>query len=311
MSDATSANTHFIVNARSARASVRRQLEALRVSVARALPESAWTPTDSPGHAVELARAAAAVGARLVVAVGGDGTINEVVNGLLSAAAGAAPTLGILPAGSGSDFVKTLGISRDPAAALRVLTSGHDRLIDAAEIECSPLDARAPAPTRRYFVNIAGCGASGLVVERFNRRNIPGTAGYAVAAGLAALEYRWPLVEVAVDGERPRAVRLNVLFVCNGEYCGGGMRVGRGARLDDGLLQVVEAANVGRVGSLLQWPRLYLGGLERVSGVRVLAGRAVRVTSREDVLVDCDGELCGRLPATYRIVPGALTVRVP
>jgi len=170
-------------------------------------------------------------------------------------------------------------------------------------------DAENTGLTRRYFVNIAGCGGSGRVVERFNRRNIPGTLGYVVATATAAMGYRWPLVQVAVDDEPPRTVRLNVLFVCNAEYCGGGMHVGRGARMDDGVLRVVEAANVSRVRALLQWPRLYSGGLERVKGIRVVDVHVLRVTSPEHVLVDCDGELCGRLPATYTVVRDALTVR--
>ncbi len=86
------------------------------------------------------------------------------------------------------------------------------------------------------------------------------------------------------------------------------MRVGRGASLDDGLLLVVEAAGIGRLRTMLEWPRLYGGQLERVRGVRVMSARRIDVTSKEDVLVDCDGEVIGRLPAVYEIVPAAITV---
>jgi diacylglycerol kinase (ATP) len=103
-------------------------------------------------------------------------------------------------------------------------------------------------------------------------------------------------------------VTLNMLFACNGEYCGGGMRVGRGASLEDGLLLVVEAAGIGRLRTMLEWPRLYGGRLEHVRGVRVTSARRIDVASKEDVLVDCDGEVVGRLPAVYEIVPGAITV---
>ena len=111
-----------------------------------------------------------------------------------------------------------------------------------------------------------------------------------------------------MDAGAPRAVTLNMLFACNGEYCGGGMHVGRGASLDDGLLLVVEAAGIGRLRTMLEWPRLYGGHLERVRGVRVTSARRIDVASKEDVLVDCDGEVIGRLPAVYEIVPGAITV---
>jgi diacylglycerol kinase (ATP) len=105
---------------------------------------------------------------------------------------------------------------------------------------------------------------------------------------------------------------LNALFVCNGQYCGGGMQVGAGASVDDGLFLVVEAGGVSRLRSILEWPRLYRG-LEHVRGVRIGAGRIVEVASEGDdeVLVDCDGEVCGALPASYRIVPDALDVVVP
>ncbi len=270
--------------------------------------------TSSPGDAAVLARAAALNGADLVVAVGGDGTINEVVNGLMDSdvAPDVRPIFGILPVGSGSDFVRTLRVPHDLRAALDVLTAARLRPIDVGEIDCVPLDgAGSRQSARRYFINIAGCGSSSRVVERFNARRGHGTLGYVVAAALTAFDYRFPTVEIALDGNQADTTSLNVIFVCNGEYCGGGMHVGKGSRIDDGRFQVVEVGGVGRLGSLLQWPRLYTGSVDRVRGARVRSAGSVYVTSKEDVLVDCDGDVCGRLPATYRVVPGALHVCVP
>jgi YegS/Rv2252/BmrU family lipid kinase len=276
-------------------------------------PGAGWSVTTGPGDAVALARAAAAGGADLVVAVGGDGTINEVVNGILTApgaAAGGGPALGVLPAGSGSDFARSLAVPRDVAGALDVLAAGRCRQIDAGRIECAPLDAREAADrTERFFINMGGCGASAQVASRFNRRRIPGVVGYAAASVMTTLGYRWPRVEIRADAGEPRSVVLNVLFACNGEYCGGGMHVGRGASLDDGQLLVVVAAGISRLRTMLEWPRLYGGRLERVRGVRMTSARRIEVTSKEDVLVDCDGEVVGRLPATYTVLPGAVTVR--
>ena len=307
---------HFVVNARSPQVRGAARLEALRGAVDRLFPRAGWSLTGGPGDASALAQSATTVGADLIVAVGGDGTINEVVNGILTAPgagsgarSGGAPTLGILPAGSGSDFARSLAIPRDAAGALAVLVAGRRRRIDAGRIVCAQLDAAAPRErTERFFINMGGCGASAEVANRFNRRRIPGAFGYAVAAALTTLSYRWPQVEIRLDGGTPRAVTLNMLFTCNGEYCGGGMRVGRGASLDDGRLLVVEAAGVGRLRTMLEWPRLYGGHLARVRGVRVASARRVEVSSTEDVLVDCDGEVIGRLPAVYEIVPGAITV---
>jgi YegS/Rv2252/BmrU family lipid kinase len=296
--------------------------------VERLFPGAAWSLTSGPGDAAALAQSAASRGADLVVAVGGDGTINEVVNGILTArgdAPGSAPgesarvtsgvthakppALGILPAGSGSDFARSLAIPRDVDGALRVLAAGRRRRIDAGRIVCAPLDAGAGSErTERFFINMGGCGASAQVADRFNRRRIPGALGYAAASVMTTLSYRWPQVEIRMDDGATRAVTLNMLFACNGEYCGGGMHVGRGSRLDDGLLLVVEAAGIGRLRTMLEWPRLYGGYLERVRGVRVTSARRIDVSSKEDVLVDCDGEVIGRLPAVYEIVPAAITV---
>jgi YegS/Rv2252/BmrU family lipid kinase len=304
---------HFIANPRSGRAHDARRIEAVHAEVRRRFPAAAWMTTMARGDATVLARSAARSGADLVVAVGGDGTINEVVNGLMDSEVrpDARPVLGILPAGSGSDFVRTLGIPHDPRAALDVLASGQLKALDVGEIECASIEGGPPRPTRWYFVNMAGCGSSARVAERFNSRKVHGTLGYAVAAALTALDYRFPQVDVALDGEPAHRVRLNLLFVCNGEYCGGGMHVGKGARVDDGLLYVVEVAGVSRLGSILQWPRLYTGSVSKVRGALVRTAQVVRIASDEDVLVDCDGDLCGRLPATYRVTTGALRVCVP
>ncbi len=290
-----------------------RHLEALQREALRRFPATTWVITSSRGDAIVRAHAAARNGADLVVAVGGDGTINEVVNGLMGAADSreARPALGILPAGSGSDFIRTLGIPRDLHRALDVLSAGSLKSVDVGRIDCAPLDAASRDRVRRYFMNIAGCASSARVVERFNGSRVHGTPGYVLAAALTALDYRFPVVDIVDDGGPAARVRPNVLFVCNGEYCGGGMHVGKGARVDDGLLQVVEVSNVSRIGSLLQWPRLYTGSVDRVRGARVRSARVLEVSSSEDVLVDCDGDVCGRLPAMYTVVAHALDICVP
>jgi diacylglycerol kinase (ATP) len=311
---------HFVVNARSPHARGAERLDALRGAVARVFPGAGWSVTAGPGDAATLARSAATGGADLVVAVGGDGTINEAVNGILAAprsgpnsgpdaTPGDGPTLGILPAGSGSDFARSLSVPRDVTGALAVLATGRRRRIDAGRIVCTPRNGgAATARMERFFINMGGCGASAQVADRFNRRQIPGVLGYAAASAITTLSYRWPQVEIRIDDGAPRGVTLNMLFACNGEYCGGGMHVGRGSSLDDGLLLVVEASGIGRLRTMLEWPRLYGGRLEHVRGVRVTSARRIEVSAAEDVLVDCDGEVIGRLPAVYEIVPRAITV---
>lgn len=298
----------FVVNPTSAGGRTAREWERHREEILQPFPDAGFALTTGPGHAKELALAAAAGGASLVVAMGGDGTVNEVVNGLM--AAPARPVLGIIPSGSGSDFARALDIPRNVREAATVLQSSRTATVDIGEIE---FVGAGGEPVRRHFVNMAGCGASADVVRRTLRIRplVGGALGYLAASLATTIAQRMPRVEIQVDRAAPRVVPLNVLFVCNGEFCGGAMRVGRGAIIDDGLFQVVEVAGVGRLRSLLNAPKLYNGGLEGIPGVQVYSARTVRVTAVDEVLLDCDGEQPGRLPATYRVIPAALRVRVP
>jgi diacylglycerol kinase family enzyme len=303
----------FIVNPSSAGGNTGREWEStLRARALAAFPLLRWALTSKRGDGADLAARAVSEGADLVVAVGGDGTVNEVVNGLMgvriaggdpagtlrieghawpSHPAGR-PVLGMLPRGTGCDFVKSLAIPKDAAGAFEVLAGGGDDVdADLCEIEFgTPEDVRC----RRYSMNQCGCGATGEVASRVNRAGRPqhGFLAFLVASLHAAAAYRPRAVEIAVGGELPRRVMLKALFVCNGQYCGGGMRIGRGAIVNDGVM------------------RLYTGRVEGVAGVRVYNATTLRVTSEQAVLADCDGEQPGVLPATYTVRPGALAIRV-
>ncbi len=278
----------------------------------RMFPAARWTATSAAGEAVEFARAAAIEGADLVVAVGGDGTINEVANGLLTSPV-PPPPLGIVPAGSGSDFIRSLGLPRQAVSSLSVLARGRIRPIDAGQILCAPLSpASSDARVRRYFVNMAGCGASAEVARRFNRRRIPGPVGYAVAAAFTTLELQLAggrdvsrcRRSAPRHAQRPVPLQRGVLR--RGD-ASGPRRPGRttagcwSSRRPAWAACARSSSGRGSIGA----------GWKRVAGVRVTSAGCVRVSSPQDVLVDCDGEVCGRLPATYSILPGALTVCVP
>jgi diacylglycerol kinase (ATP) len=269
-----SAGTVFIVNPRSAGGETGRAWDTvLWPRIVSAIPGARSVVTGAPGHAASLADEAARNGASLVVAVGGDGTVNEVVNGLMGQRLDPDgtvpdrafcdtfrpdPTLGIIPRGTGCDFVKTLGVPRHLDGALDVLRRAATVDADVCEMRFTAKDGRE---TVRYSMNMCGCGASGEVARRVNRTNGPqhGFLAFLRASLGAALTYRPPEVEIAVDRDQPRGTRLKALFVCNGQFCGGGMRVGRGAALDDGRLRVVEVGKVNAARSLFHAYRLYTG----------------------------------------------------
>ena len=246
----------------------------------------------------------------MVVAVGGDGTLHEVVNGLMAAAGEAAPPLlGLVPNGTGCDFARTVRVPRDPARAMEILACGRSVPADVCGSRARVTTARLSVVSRSTR---AGCGIGGRVAASVNRwaGRRHGFLAFLGAALAGVARYRSPEVSLSVDGGEAARLRLLALFVCNGEYCGGGMRPGRDARIDDGRLRVmtVEAMHPARV--LVNLHRLYTGRVEGVRGVHLCDASRVEVTATSPVLVDCDGEQPGIAPARFLVRPSALRVIV-
>ena len=266
--------------------------------------------TAAPGDGARLAAEAARAGRALVVALGGDGTISEVADGLLRARSTAA--LGILPFGTGVDFRRTLELPTRIADAARVIAKGRTRRIDAARV--SFVD-HGGAPAFRHFVNIASFGLSAAVATRANAssKRLGGRLAFAKATLVSALEHEAPTVRIEIDGADAVSAPVSTVCVANGRYFGGGMCVAPDALLDDGLLDVVVVGDLGLLELLRSTPRLYAG--THIRHPRVAATRARTVTAtaegEEDVLLEIDGETPGRLPARFEVLPGALDLVVP
>lgn len=267
------------------------------------------------GDATRLTREALGAGAQRVVAVGGDGTINEVVNGFFDEVAGdpISPTaiLGLLPSGTGGDFRKTAGIPVHKPAAAALLARGDSRPIDVARIDY--LDSAGRASAWRYFVNIADCGLGGEVVARVNQgpKRAGGRLTFLYHSLRAAIEFGRRPVRVEVDGTPIEGEMQNVV-IANGRYFGGGMRIAPSAELDDGLLDVV-LLSAGRVRSLLDIRRVYDGSHIGRPGCTWLRGRRIAVTPLDgaEFLFDVEGEQAGAAPATVTVLPGALRLCAP
>lgn len=267
--------------------------------------------TTEPGSATDAVRSALRAGARRVVAVGGDGTMNEVINGFFDesgAALGDSPALCVVTSGSGGDFGRTASLPRTQLAALRALQSGSTRAIDAGRIDFDD-------GTRRFFLNVADCGIGGEVVARVNRSRYKGggARGSAVflAASLAALlDYRARPVRVTVDGDVLERTVQSVV-VANGAFFGGGMRIAPDAQLDDGLFDVVIVGSAGRWRSIAAMPSLYRGTHVRRAEVDVRRGRQVRIEHLDrPLLFDVEGEQVGTTGATLTCLPGAVRLCV-
>jgi diacylglycerol kinase (ATP) len=276
----------------------RRTLEA----VERGRPS--WTDyavylTREAGHATELAGEAVAAGADLVVAVGGDGTVNEVARGLL----GSPAALGIVPVGSGNGLARALRIPLRPEAALAALEGGPRRRMDVGFIN------------GRLFLNVAGVGFDAAVGHAFHesgrRGGRRGFLGYLRLCVAELRTYRPQRLAIEVANERVELSAFVVTFA-NGPQYGSAAVINPGARLDDGRLEVVLFENGPWWRSLLAAPRLFLGGLERSPGYRRLPGDAAQVTAGRPAPIHCDGDPAGlaeRITVTLKHC--ALEVVVP
>ena len=267
--------------------------------------------TNAPNHATALAREAVRAGTRAVVALGGDGTLNEVANGFFEGGE-VIPTsssLGLIPYGTGGDTKRTFGIPIDVGTAARVIQAGNTRTIDAGRVT---IDGRV-----LHFINIAEAGLGADVSDRVNRapKVLGGKVSFALGtvAGLAAWKHRQ--MRVVVDGDTTRDLLAQAVTIANCQYYGGGMRVAPMAEPDDGLFDVIITGPLGKLEGLQGFSKIYAGTHFEDPKLKLklehLRGRLIEVTSTESVLVQIEGEVVGRLPATFEIIPGALRLLVP
>lgn len=276
--------------------------------------------TDAPMAATERTREALRDGVDLVIAVGGDGTVNEVVNGFFAAPRPDVPDeplrpateLAILMSGTGGDFRKTFELGADLPGQVERIARGTVRAIDVGRIDYTDHDGR---PGARYFINIASFGLSGLVSDRVNRssltKKISGRFAFFWASVRAVLGYQMPHVRMQVDGEPPIDLGVNTVAVCNGRYFGGGMHMAPMARPDDGLFDLVVMHDM-TTGDLMRDPNaIYRGDHLKNPKVMTLQGRRVVCTPLPGppALLDVDGETPGRLPATFTLLPAVLKFR--
>jgi YegS/Rv2252/BmrU family lipid kinase len=270
--------------------------------------------TTRRGEAVDMARQAALGGERMVVAVGGDGTASEVVDGLTDAGevVDAEVLFGCIPHGTGGDLRRSLGWPATPEEAARALAVGVTVSCDVGVVEYVAHDG---SPGRRHFVNVSSFGVSGRVVAELARggRLGGGKITYTLASAKALLAWKDQPVRWRVDGGSWVEERITAVAICNGRYFGAGMMVAPGARMDDGVLDVTAWKGLGFADFLTKRRMLYDGTHVRLPNTRCLRAKVVEAEPMEDaeVLLDVDGEQPGRLPARWTVLPGALRVRVP
>lgn len=261
--------------------------------------------SERPGQLIELARAAVDGGARVVVAVGGDGTLNEVVNGV----AGCDVELATIPLGTGMDFVRTYGIPTRFDDAVRVALEGTPRTIDAGRVRYRTWGGEEAV---RWFANVGSVGMSGAVAQRANGMSklLGGKLTFFYALTRVFLEWENTDVTVTLDDGERRG-RMHDVVVANGVWHGGGMKLAPDALPDDGLFDVVLIGDVGKLDFLTTAPKIYKGRHVTHPKVDVLRSKRVEVDAAERLPIELEGEQVGTTPAVFEVVPGALRLRVP
>lgn len=281
-----------------------------------------FTPkfTTEAGEGIEIAANAARKGVKLIIACGGDGTISEVANGILSV--GSETELGILPSGTGGDFRKTIGIPARVSSAAKILRDGQTRLIDVGKITFTRDDGELES---RYFLGVASFGMSADVIARVKEGGpdwlpakapkwLSGRVSFAVAMLQTAAKKSATRVVVQLDDDPARHMTVANLCVANARYFGGGMKIAPNAKLADGKFDVVSIGDLGAARILANAPRLYLGAhlsMSEVGHALAVKVSAHSLDKNENVEVEVDGEIPGSLPATFQILPKALRVRSP
>jgi len=268
--------------------------------------------TSAPGHATALARAALSEGARRIVAVGGDGTVNETLNGLLEpsgALTAADAVLCPIPAGTANELCRALGHLEHPTRAFDAAASPLTRPIDLLRVRCAGLDGAA---VDRFGYLIVALGGAATISHRTSQSRWAkrlGEIAYLLMTPIVTLGYRQRDVAITVDGVDRGSRPLFTALVANTENGGGGMRLMPGAKFDDGILDLIEMGDISRAGILFSiMPKLYSGAHVHHPKVKVSRGRSFRFSSEVETLVDLDGETVGRLPLEVSVLPHGFSV---
>lgn len=263
----------------------------------RSLPGSTLEVTSKPGSAGRFARAALKQGCDLIVAAGGDGTLNEVINGLGEDAGHV--RLGLIPLGTGNDFARTLGLPTDVDQCIELLRAGHARAIDLV---------RAISDRVRYFVNVSAGGFSGIVDEKLTpeMKSTWGPLAYIRSAAAAFPELRGYLTRIALDDKETVSESLYNVIIGNGRYVAGGIPVAPEALPDDGLLDLVLIPERPVADLALLVPQMLMG--THLSSGSIIYRRAARisVSSKPGMWFNVDGELVGNEPVVFEVLSRAL-----
>ena len=274
--------------------------------------------TKKQGDGIELAKRGVEAGRKFIIACGGDGTINEVANGILET--GEDVEMGIFPSGTGGDFRRTLGIPSAAREAAKCLRDGVTKTIDVGKVTFFNHDDEQVS---RCFLNVSSFGLSASINERVKSTNffkwlpgntLSGKSNFAFSTLQEVLETEFITVRVKIDDNEERQLNTINFCVANARFFGGGMKIAPDAKINDGFLDVINIGDITTAKILLNAYKLYNGSHLSLDEVKSTLAKRIEVKpadKTQTVFIEADGELPGKLPAVYEVVPNALKIRVP
>lgn len=304
------AEYHVIVNPVSSGGEAGRRWPETEKKIRAALKDFTFELTHASGDGERLASAAVHAGVRTLIVVGGDGTLSEVANGVLQFAPEQRPALAVLNYGTGGDFVRTTGAPSDLSLMLEKIKMRRELNIDAGRISFTNHNG---VSAKRHFINIAGCGLAGSVVNSVNQSSRRFGAFTYFASSLSnAMGYKNARVRISIDGGAVKTETVTTIAVCNGQFFGGGMQIAPDASITDGLLNITILGDWSLAQKLKYSRNLYNGTITHCYGVKSYQARQITIEPDivSPVLIDCDGECPGRLPLTAEVLPGAIRLVV-
>ncbi len=301
--------TLFVVNPNSASGKTGHDWPSMKAVMAKTFPGHETALTSGPGDATELTRRALKKGMERIIVVGGDGTINETVNGFFENEKQLNPQaeLGLITSGTGGDFRKTFKLDSDLESALEVLKRGNTRLVDVGKLTLAGFDGQ---PVVRYFDNITSFGMSGAIMVKVNNstlaKRLSGTFAFYWHTLFTLIGWRNTKVHLTVDDHFDQEIMINTVHVANGEYSGAGMHFAPMAQPDDGFFDVVVLGDFKFHHLLTSSTMLYNGTHVDHPLVTLLKGRKITAQCERELYVEMDGETPGKLPITFENIPQAI-----
>lgn len=306
---------HVIVNPFSARGKTGQRWDVLKEVLHFYFKEFKYVFTEKPNQATHIARELLNDGFDLIIGVGGDGTLNEITNGFFRKdshkAVNQDAALGIIPSGTGSDFVRFLRIPREFKQSVALIKDSGVRKIDVGKLTFMSPGIDEPV---RYFINVADFGLGAEVLR--NITEIPPEKRNALFYYKGLLStiktYDAKKVRVVVDNKEIISDRFLIGAVANGRIFGGGMQVAPEAEPDDGLFDLVLVENMKRFEIIRNSRHLYTGKLHKHPKVRVIRARNIKVYPVDDkpVFIEFDGEVGMSIPAEFQVMEKAVNFRV-